>query len=104
MAENQAESAATGSRGLCTDDTSLIGRVEPSSFGAAGDRLPVELSSSTGTALPGDIHTQFSCSGGGARTSGERDTTSQKRKLQNLKSQGLAEFQKLQELANEFQE
>ena len=38
---NQPKSAATGSGRVGTDDTTLIERVEPSSSGAVGDRLPV---------------------------------------------------------------
>ena len=40
-----------------TDDTTLIQRVEPSSFGAAGDRLPVHLSSLKIAACLGDART-----------------------------------------------
>ena len=40
-----------------TDDTTLIGKVEPSSFVAVGDRLLVHLNSSYGTACPGDTRT-----------------------------------------------
>ena len=44
--ENQPGSAATGSGGLGTDDTTLIESVEPSSSVAAGYRLIVHHSSS----------------------------------------------------------
>ena len=37
-----------------TDDTVFVERVEPISFVAAGDRLPVHLNSSYCTASPGD--------------------------------------------------
>ena len=40
------ESTATGGGGVGTDETTLTERVEPTSFAAAGDRLPVRLSSS----------------------------------------------------------
>ena len=40
-----------------TDDTTLIGKVEPSSFVAVGDRLLVHLNSSYGTACLGDTRT-----------------------------------------------
>ena len=59
-----------------TDDTTLIDMVEPSSFVAVGDRLPVHLKSSYSTACPGDTRTNTkknltnSCEE--ARTSGER--------------------------------
>ena len=46
MEENRLGSAATGSGGKGTDDTTLIERGEQSSFVAEGDRLPVHLSSS----------------------------------------------------------
>ena len=45
MEENQPESAATGSEGMGTDDTTLIEGVGPSSLAAAGDRLAVHLNS-----------------------------------------------------------
>ena len=51
--KNQPGSAATGSEGLGTDDTTLIEGVEPRSFAAAGDRLPVHLDSSA-SACPED--------------------------------------------------
>ena len=57
MEEDQPGSAANGSGGLGTDDTTLIERVEPSTFGAAGHRLPVHLSSSEITACPADTGT-----------------------------------------------
>ena len=50
-------SAATGRVGMGTHDTTLIGRVEPSSFGAVGDRLLVHLTSSKNTACLGDTPT-----------------------------------------------
>ena len=43
MDENQLGSAATGSGGMSTDDTTKIVRAESSSFVAARDRLPVHL-------------------------------------------------------------
>ena len=54
MEDNQLGSAATGSRGLCTDDTTSTEVVDPSSFVAVGDRMLVQLGSSFSTALPGD--------------------------------------------------
>ena len=67
-------SAASGCGGMGTDDTPIEG-MRPSSFGAAGDRLLVHLSSLKKYCMswryPG-IHTKFCCSGG-ARTSEERD-------------------------------
>ena len=39
------------------DDTTLIERVEPTSFGAAGGRLLVPLTSSKNTARPGNTWT-----------------------------------------------
>ena len=57
MEENQPGSAATVSGGLGTDDTTLIVRVEPTSFVARGHRLLAHLSSSTITACPGDPKT-----------------------------------------------
>ena len=39
--KNHPGSAHPGGGGMGTDDTTLIERVELSSFGAAGDRLPV---------------------------------------------------------------
>ena len=53
--KNQPESAATGTGGMGTDDTSLINGVEPNSFVAAGDRLHVHLHSSCNAACPGEI-------------------------------------------------
>ena len=41
MEETQPWSAATGGGRVGTDETTLIERVEPSSSGATGDRLPV---------------------------------------------------------------
>ena len=46
MSENQLGSVATGSGGIGTHDTTLIERVELSSFVAGGDRLLVHLNSS----------------------------------------------------------
>ena len=46
MYEHQPGSAATGNGGLDTADTTLIESVRPSSFVAAGDRLPARLNSS----------------------------------------------------------
>ena len=46
MEDSQPGSAATGGGGIGADDTTLIERVEPSSFVVAGDRLLVDLSSS----------------------------------------------------------
>ena len=54
MDGSQLGSDATGCRRVNTDDTTLTERVEPSSFGAAGDRLLVHLSISKITACPGD--------------------------------------------------
>ena len=60
--EHQPESVATGSGTVGIDDTALIERVEPSSFGAEGDRMLVHVSSPKISACPGDncdIHTRF---------------------------------------------
>ena len=57
MEEHQPGSAATGRGGMGTDDTTLIERVEPSSFVAAADRLLVHLNSSYSTACAGDTWT-----------------------------------------------
>ena len=46
MEEHQPQSAATSNGRVGTGDTTLIERVEPSSFGAADGRLFVHLSSS----------------------------------------------------------
>ena len=74
MEENQPESSAAGCGRAGTDDTTLIEWVKPRSFGAAGDRLPVHLSSSKNHCMywryP-DIRTKFKRTCGGARTSGE---------------------------------
>ena len=70
MEEHQPGSAATGSGGMGTDDTTFIKRVEPSSFGAAGDRLLVHPSSSkTSVKEPEQV---------------ERDTTSQQKEAGKL--------------------
>ena len=85
MEENQRGSAASGGGGLGTDDTTLIEVVEPTSSVASGDRLLVHLSCSRISACPGDTpdtHAKFSCFCGGARTSGERDTVSQKKEAE----------------------
>ena len=55
--KTQRASAATGGGRVGADDTTLIARAEPSSFGAAGDRLLVHFSSSKKTARPGDTGT-----------------------------------------------
>ena len=47
-------SAVTSGGGLGTDDTTSTEVVEPSSFVATGDSLPVHRSSSKITACPGD--------------------------------------------------
>ena len=79
MAENQLESAATSCGGVDLDDTTSIGRVELSSFGAAGDRLLVHLNSpisstamswakvprprpQTDHTMPSVLHLPFHCS------------------------------------------
>ena len=62
MEEHQRESVGTGSGTVGIDDTTLIERVEPSSFGAEGDRLFVHVSSPKISACLGDtrdIHTRF---------------------------------------------
>ena len=85
LEEHQPESAAAGSGRVGTDNTTLIERVEPISFGAAGDWVTTCLSISAVqkiTACPGDIQ----CFGGGARTRGERHNFLEKRKLKNLSS------------------
>ena len=64
-----------------TDDTTLIGRVEPSSCGVAGDRLPVHLSSSCSAACRGDIRTATKSSNASVEEPEqvERDSASQKK-------------------------
>ena len=58
MAENQPVSAATGTgSGRMGSDSTLIEGLEPSSFVAAGDRLPVHLNSAFSPAHPGDPQT-----------------------------------------------
>ena len=88
MEDNQPGSAATGSGRLGTEDTALVVVVKPSSFVAAGDRMPVHLNSSDSTACPGDQpdnHSKFKCSCGGARTSGKRQLQ-RETMLKNLSS------------------
>ena len=71
----QLKSAATGSGRVDTDVTTLIEGVEPSSFGAAGDRLSFRLYRSCSTACRGDTQTATKSSNvpvGRARTSEER--------------------------------
>ena len=55
--ENQLGSVATGSGSVGTEDTTLMERVEPSSLVAAGDRLPLHLSSSKIVQCLGDART-----------------------------------------------
>ena len=57
LEEDQLGSAATDGGGTGIDDTTLIDRVEPSSFVEAGDRLLVQISSSRITACLGDTWT-----------------------------------------------
>ena len=86
------EHKPTGSGIVDLDDTTLIERVKPNSFGAAGDRWPLHLSSSKITACPRYIltsNTKFSYSGGGARTSGDRDTTSHTKATEKLEIEAL---------------
>ena len=69
-----------------TDDTTLIERMEPSSFVAAGDRLLVLLNSSRSTACPGDTRTTPKGSNVLVEEPEqvESGTTSQKGKPENL--------------------
>ena len=62
MEEHQPESVATRRGTVGIDDTALMERVEPSSFGAEGDRLLVHVSSPKISACLGDtwdIHIKF---------------------------------------------
>ena len=79
MGENQPESVATGSGRMGTDETTLSERVELSSFGAVGDRLSVQLSSSRFAACPGDTQAPRQSNVPLKQPEQvERDTTSQK--------------------------
>ena len=72
---------------MCTDDTTLIEVVEPSSFAAAGDRLPVHPSSSRSTGQPQQVP-MFFC---GARTV-ERDTAYQEKEAEQLEFEARPDF------------
>ena len=79
--EHQLGSAVQGTGGMGTDGTTFVERVRQSSFHAALVRLLVHLSSSYSIACLGDTRTaekvlMFLCVG--ARTSGERDISSNK--------------------------
>ena len=82
MEENQPGSAATGGGRVGTDDTTLIERVEPSSYIAASYRLPARLNRSYSTACLGDTHTATPSSNVHVEEPEEvdRDTTSQKKR------------------------
>ena len=77
-----------------TDDTTLIERVEPNSFVAADDRLPVDLSSSKKNARPGDTQTSTQNSGVLLQDPEqvERDTTSQKKEAEKLEFEAWLDF------------
>ena len=81
MEQNQHGSAATGSGGIGTQDTTLIERVEPSSVVAAGDRLPDHLDSSCSSACLGDTQTAIQSKKVPLEEPEqvEKDTTSQKK-------------------------
>ena len=101
MEEHQLGSAARASGGMGTEDTTMIERVEPTSFAAAGDRLLVHLSA----ACPGDPQaTPESCAV--LVEEPERlvqDSTSQKKDAEKLEFEASTNFWKFQDLANELQ-
>ena len=96
MERHQPGPAATGSGGLCTDDTTLIESVEPSSFDSAGDRLAVHLSSSKSTACLGDVRTPAHSSNVPVEKPEqvERETTSQNGVAKTLEFEAWPDFQK----------
>ena len=81
--EHWSGSAATDTGGMGTHDSTSIGRVEPRSFVALGDRLLVHVDSSFSTVCLGDtqIATKSFKSPSEESEQLERGTTSQKRKL-----------------------
>ena len=100
--ENQPEYAAKGNGRVGIDETTLIERVEPSFFGAAGDRLLVHLSSSRFTACPADTRTPPQSSNVPVEEPEqvERVTASQQR----FEFEPCLDSEISQDLANEFQE
>ena len=72
--------------GLGTDVTTPTGGVEPSSFAAAGDRLPVHLNSSFSTACPGNPQDTPESSNDPLEDFArmERDTTAEKKEAERL--------------------
>ena len=96
MEENQPESAATGGGGL--------GIGEPSSFAAAGDRLPFHPNSFfqyyPSQRSPGNPQ-NFQCSCGGTRSIGEGFCFKEK-EAEKLEFEAWPNWRKFSDLANEL--
>ena len=76
-----------------TDDTTLIGRVELSSFGAADDRLLIHLSNSKITACPGTRTATQSSNVLAEEPEGmERTPTSEKGEAEKLELEAWLDF------------
>ena len=106
MEENQSESAATGCGRVGTDHTTSMERVAPSSLGAAGDRLPVHLSSSKNTACLADTRTPAQSSDVPVEEPGQGRETQflRKKEGEQIEFEAWLDFRNFPDLSNEFQE